>query len=184
MEPFSRIIERVVIDRDVIAARVAEVADSVADYYRDKPLTVVPVLAGAFMFTSDLIRALPLKMKIGLVGLSSYRGTATQPRELRVSFKLDGDIRGRHVLVVDDILDTGATLERACRMVRQAGALEVKSLVLLSKKREPPAKTRPDWVGFEIEDEFVVGYGLDYNDHYRNLRDVVVLKDELYADGD
>ena len=180
---FSKIIQRVVIDRGTIAARIDELAAEVADFYRGKPLTVVPVLAGALMFASDLIRALPLKMKIGLVGLSSYRGTVTLPREISVSFGLEGDIRRRHVLVVDDILDTGATLERACGMVRAAGAADVRSLVLLAKRRAEPPAMRPNWLGFEIDDEFVVGYGLDYNDHYRNLRDVVVLKDELYADG-
>jgi hypoxanthine phosphoribosyltransferase len=183
MTSFCDIVGRVVIGRDRIARRIQELAAEVEAFYRDKPLTVVPVLAGAMLFASDFIRALPLKMKIGLVGLSSYRGAVTAPRELRVSFKLDGDVQRRCVLVLDDILDTGATLHRACSIVRQAGACDVRTAVLLSKRRQRLVDVRPDWVGFEIDDDFVVGYGLDFNDHFRNLPDVVVLKEELYAHG-
>jgi hypoxanthine phosphoribosyltransferase len=180
---FTGVIERVVVDRRAIASRVAELAVEVAAYFGERPLTVVPVLAGALVFTSDLVRAMPLPMKIGLVGLSSYSGAATRPRELRVSFELDGDIANRSVLVVDDIIDTGETLSRACRIIRDAGAADVRSVVLLAKDRPREVDVRPDWVGFRIEDAFVVGYGLDYNDLYRNVPDVVVLKDALYRGG-
>jgi hypoxanthine phosphoribosyltransferase len=122
-------------------------------------------------------------MKIGLLTVSSYPGKSLSTQGSQVLHNQLGDLRGRHVLVVDDILDSGGTLRLIVPMLRDSGAETVRSCVLLRKDR-PSAKATPvDYWGFEIPDEFVVGYGLDYNNYYRNLPDIVTLKQDAIARG-
>jgi hypoxanthine phosphoribosyltransferase len=172
-------LERVLFSRAQIQARINALAAEIADHYADRTnaLTLLPILAGSFIFTADLIRELPLKMKIALVQLSTYPGKATAPQEPRVLVGLSGDLSGRDVLIVDDILDSGKTLKRVQALVTEQGAASVKTVVLLRKEgRQPVAQA--DFVGFDVEDLFVVGYGLDYDDHYRNLPYIGVLTAE------
>jgi hypoxanthine phosphoribosyltransferase len=139
-------------------------------------LTIVGVLTGSLMFLADLVRHLDLQLRIGLIQASSYRGATTTPGELTVGPELLPEVRGRHVLLLDDILDTGHTLKR---LVAHLAGLEVASLrtaVLLRKQGRQQVPFEPDYTGFEIPDAFVVGYGLDYNDEYRHLPHVAILE--------
>jgi hypoxanthine phosphoribosyltransferase len=181
-------IARVLISQQQIARRVRELAAQItADHSSgggaEAEVTIVPVLTGAMIFCSDLIRQIPIPMKIGLLAVSSYPGKSLSTQGSQVLHNQLGDLRGRHVLVVDDILDSGGTLRLIVPMLRESGAETVRSCVLLRKDR-PSAKATPvDYLGFEIPDEFVVGYGLDYNNYYRNLPDIVTLKADAIARG-
>ena len=174
-------IARILIHRDRIQERVHALATEIAATYNGDRvgLTLVPILSGSIIFLADLIRQLPLKMKIALVQLSTYPGEVTTPRDPRTVLELTGEITGRHVLIVDDILDSGRTLRRVQAMVRARGAKTVRSAVLLRKPSKAPPDVQVDFVGFDIDDLFVVGYGLDYGDLYRNYPHVAVLNPEL-----
>jgi hypoxanthine phosphoribosyltransferase len=127
------------------------------------------------MFLADLVRHLDMPLRIGLIQASSYRGTATDPGELRIDPQLLPDVRGRHVLLLDDILDTGQTLSRLVRHFDGLGCASLRVGVLLRKRGRQRVPFEPDYCGFDIPDAFVVGYGLDYNDEYRHLPHIAVL---------
>lgn len=174
---------RILIPRERIHQRVVEIGREIAATYRDEAedLVIVPVLSGSIIFVADLIRQLPFKMHIGLMTVSRYRGKTTEGGETKVIQDLTIDIANRHVLVVDDILDTGGTLRNVTAQLSQRGPKSLRICTLLRKPARAPKDFRPDFVGFDIEDVFVVGYGLDYNDQYRNWPDIGVLKEELYS---
>lgn len=182
-------IERILIPHHRIAQRVGELAGAiVADHTppriaAEAEITIVPILTGAMIFCCDLIRRMPIAMKVGLMTVSSYPGSSLQTQGSQVLSQQLGDVRGRHVVVVDDILDSGGTIRLVVPILRQMGAASVKSCVLLRKDRPEAQQTPVDYVGFEIPDEFVVGYGLDYDNYYRNLPDVVTLKREAIERG-
>jgi hypoxanthine phosphoribosyltransferase len=166
----------ILIPADRIRERVAELARQVADDYRERrPVTIVGVLTGSLMFLADLVRHLDMPLRIGLIQASSYRGPATAAGELRVDPGMLPDVRGRHVLLLDDILDTGRTLEHLVRHVNGLGCASLRVGVLLRKRGRQQVPLEPDYCGFDIPDAFVVGYGLDYNDEYRHLPHVAVL---------
>ena len=166
---------QVLISAERLQERVKELAGSVAHDYRDQPVTIVGVLTGCLMFLADLVRHLDLPLRIGLLQASSYRGATTTSGELRIAPSLQPDVRGRHVLLLDDILDTGQTLGKLVQHVHDQGALSVRVAVLLRKLGRQRVPFEPDYCGFEIPDAFVVGYGLDFNDEYRHLPYVAVL---------
>lgn len=186
-------IDRVLIPAQKIAARVRELARQITlehvqpDSPTESQLTIVPVLTGAMIFCADLIREMPVRMKIGLLSVSSYPGTATASRgpSLQGSSpgstpgSMLGEIRGRHVLLVDDILDSGGTIKFIVPLLKECGAATIRTCVLLRKDRPSAREVQADYVGFDIPDEFVVGYGLDYDNYYRNLPDIVTLKREI-----
>ena len=177
-------IDKILISQHRIAIRVKELAAQITtDHTPPKmeggEITIVPVMTGAMIFASDLIRQIPIAMKIGLMTVSSYPGNAVQSRGSQLLANQVGNITDRHVLVVDDILDSGGTLHRVVPALREMGAASVKSCVLLKKDRPTAHAVHVDYVGFEIPDSFVVGYGLDYNDYYRNVPDIVTLKEHL-----
>ena len=180
-------IARVLISQRQIAQRVRELAAQItSDHSRgggEAEVTIVPVLTGAMIFCSDLIREIPIPMKIGLLTVSSYPGKSLSTQGSQVLHNQLGELRGRHVLIVDDILDSGGTLRLIAPMLKDSGAETVRSCVLLRKDRPSAKATRVDYWGFEIPDEFVVGYGLDYNNYYRNLPDIVTLKPDAIARG-
>lgn len=167
---------QVLISAERIQQRVQQLAVAIAHDYRDRPVTIVGVLTGCLMFLADLVRHLDLPLRIGLLQASSYRGTATTPGALRILPSLFPDVRGRHVLLLDDILDTGQTLAQLVQHVLAQGALSVRVAVLLRKLGRQQVALEPDFCGFEIPDAFVVGYGLDFNDEYRHLPYVAVLE--------
>jgi hypoxanthine phosphoribosyltransferase len=169
---------RTLLNKDVIQARVQALGEKIAEDYADKPLTVLGVLTGCLIFLSDLIRQMDLQLKVGLLEASSYRGTATTRGELTFNIERVPDLKGRHVLLVDDIFDTGHTLEAIFNSIRERQVASVRTCVLLWKTARTTVALRPDYVGFEIPDEFVVGYGLDYNDHYRHLPHIAAIDPE------
>jgi hypoxanthine phosphoribosyltransferase len=179
-----RDIDRVLISQYQIGARIREMAEAITRDHmgsgnEQSEITIVPILTGAMIFCGDLIRQLPLKMKIGLMTVSSYPGASLRTQGSQIIGQQLGDIHDRHVLLVDDILDSGGTVQLVVPILHQLGVASVKVCVLLRKDRPSAKQTQADYVGFEIPDEFVVGYGLDYNDYYRNLPDIVTLKKEV-----
>jgi hypoxanthine phosphoribosyltransferase len=168
----------ILIPADRIRHRVEELGRQIAADYRDRPVTIIGVLTGSLIFLSDLVRQLELPLRIGLIQASSYRGAATTPGELHIQPELAPDVRGRHVLLLDDILDTGRTLSHLCGHFRELGAASLRVAVLLRKQGRQQVPFEPDYCGFEIPNAFVVGYGLDYNDEYRNLPYIAVLPGE------
>jgi len=178
-------IDRILISQETTAARVQELAAQiVADHTPPKmvgeqEITIVPILTGAMIFCCDLIRHIPFAMKIGLMTVSSYPGSSIRTQGSQVLGQQLGDVRGRHVLLIDDILDSGGTIKAVVPLIRSLGPATVKVCVLLRKDRPEAKEVVADYVGFEIPDEFVVGYGLDYDNYYRNLPDIVTLKREV-----
>ncbi len=175
-------IDRILIDRDLIRKRVEEIGREITRIYSDDGdgLVIVPVLAGSIIFLADLIRTLPFKMKISVMTVSRYRGATTTGGATQFVHDLTHDIRDRHVLIVDDILDSGTTLRMVSAQLQERGPASLRTCVLLRKTARAPKDLTADFVGFDIEDSFVVGYGLDYDGHYRNLPDIAVLRPELY----
>ena len=172
-------IERVLFDEPAIHKRLDQMADQITADYRDLELTVIAVLTGSLMFMSDLLRRIPLRLKLDCLNVVSYHGKA-QPSG-NVTFTDMGlpDVADRDVLVLDDILDTGQTLSAVCEKLQMAKPRSLRGCVLLSKRKQRARDVNADYVGFEIEDEFVVGYGLDFMERYRNLPYIGVLRKEL-----
>ncbi len=165
----------ILIPAERIQQRVRELGHQIAADYARRPVTVVGVLTGSLVFLADLIRHLDLPLRVGLIQASSYRGAATTAGELRLQSDLRWDLRGRHVLLVDDILDTGQTLTHLVRHFRELGVNSLRVAVLLRKRGRQTMPLEPDYCGFEIPNVFVVGYGLDHNDEYRHLPHLAVL---------
>jgi hypoxanthine phosphoribosyltransferase len=166
---------RVLIPEDRIRKRVDELAPQIACAYAGQPLTIVGVLTGCLVFLADLIRRLDLPLKIALVQASSYRGRSTTAGDLHVQDELLPDLKGRHILLIDDILDTGKTLKHLVEHLRTLGVASVRTAVLLRKEGRQEVEIEPDFIGFTIPNEFVVGYGLDFDDEHRNLPFIGVL---------
>jgi hypoxanthine phosphoribosyltransferase len=180
-------IERILVTREQIAARVGEMArdiarDLKADLVRDghsaldeDRVVLIPIMTGAMIFAADLIRAMPVKLAIGLVTVSSYPGQAVSSKGAQLASALPGNLAGKHVLVIDDILDSGQTLALVREVVGAQNPASLRIVVLLDKKTKRVREVPVDYVGFEIPDEFVVGYGLDYDGYYRNHPEIAVL---------
>ena len=165
----------VLIPEDAIRDRVREIAAELNADFTGRVFTVVGILTGSLIFLADLVRRLEHRHQIGLLQASSYRGTATTPGTLVLNTGLLPEVRGRHILLLDDILDTGATLSQVVAHLHGLGAASVKTCVLLRKIGRQTVPFEPDYVGFSIPDEFVVGFGLDFNDDYRHLPYIGVL---------
>jgi hypoxanthine phosphoribosyltransferase len=156
---------------------VTRLARQISRDYAGRSPTLIGVLTGSLVFLADLMRQIDLPLQIGLVQASSYRGATTRPGELELRLNLLPDVAGQDVLLVDDIFDTGHTLDALIATLRQAGPRSIRSAVLLRKLGRQEVELTPDYVGFEIHDVFVVGYGLDYNNAYRQLPYVAELED-------
>ncbi len=178
----------ILIDRQRIRTRVHEMGQALSDdlaaslakegqdalLHADR-IVMVPIMTGAMIFTADLIREMPLKMSIRLVTVSSYPGQSTQSRGASLRSALPDDLAGHHVVLIDDILDTGRTLKLVRDLVMEQSPASVRSCVLLNKPERREEDIIAEHVGFDIPDEFVVGYGLDYDGFYRNLPEIVSL---------
>jgi hypoxanthine phosphoribosyltransferase len=173
-------LERVLFDEATIQRRLDELAALITDDYAGRELTVVAILNGSVILLADLLRRIPLPLKLDCLSVASYHGATERAGELVFRQVALPDIAGRHVLILDDILDTGVTLATIREKLDAVGALSVRTCVLLKKKRVRVRAVEPDYVGFEIADEFVVGYGLDYMERYRNLPCIGVLRKELF----
>ncbi|MES1213289.1 MAG: hypoxanthine phosphoribosyltransferase [Singulisphaera sp.] len=166
---------RQILDEQQLQEGVRRLADDINAHYQGRPLTIIGVLTGSVILLADLIRLLDMPLKVGLVQATSYRG-ATTPGDLHLNLDLLPDIAGRDVLIIDDIFDTGHTLAALIDQFTSLGVLRLRSAVLLRKAGRVEVPLQPDFVGFEIPNEFVVGYGLDYADLYRNLPHVAALE--------
>ncbi|HEX7570065.1 MAG TPA: hypoxanthine phosphoribosyltransferase [Verrucomicrobiae bacterium] len=175
-------VEGVLITDAQLARRVKSLAREIEKDFRGRELVVVSLLNGTVIFLADLIRQLNLPLRLDFIGVSSY-GSGTESGELVFTKELRLDVRGRDVLLVDDILDTGKTLGRVLPKLRALQPRRIKTCVLLDKpSRRVEEKVRADYVGFEIPDVFVVGYGLDFAERYRNLPFVGVLRPQIYKE--
>ena len=174
-------IERILLTEEQIKAKIAELGKILSEEYRDKNPVVIGVLKGVVVFYADMIRAIEVPCEMDFMCVSSYRGTESTGRTM-ISKDLAGDIYGRHVLILEDIFDTGNSLEFISNHLWNKKPASLKICTLLDKpdRRKPGVKVQCDYVGFQIPDEFVVGYGLDFNEKYRNLPYVGVLKPEAY----
>ncbi len=166
---------RPLITSSEIEQEVAKLGSTIADDYQGRRLTVLGVLTGSIVLLADLIRRIDLPLQVGLIQAASYRGRTTTPGPLAINQDFLPEIRDRNVLLIDDIFDTGQTLSRLVEIVQQAKPAEIRTAVLLLKKGRSTVEMRPDYVCFPIPDEFVVGYGLDYNDEYRHLPYIAAL---------
>jgi hypoxanthine phosphoribosyltransferase len=170
-------IERILIRQSEIMSRLDEIAALITEDYRGRKLTVITVLNGALMMTSDLLRRIPLPLKLDCISVASYHGGAETTGCVTFDQISMPEVSGRDVLIIDDILDSGLTLAAIReRLQKEMHARSIRICVLLRKKRERLAQIEPEYVGFDIEDEFVVGYGLDYQERYRNLPFIGVLR--------
>jgi hypoxanthine phosphoribosyltransferase len=174
-------IDRVLLTHNMIARRVKSLAHEIAATYEEREIVIVPVLTGSMIFMADLIRWLPLKMRIDVVAVSSYPGRNTRSRGASIMFPGALPIRGREVLIVDDILESGQSLAAVAKLMRRRGAKSVKTCALLRKPQAREKQLSADFLGFDIPDEFVVGYGMDYNHYYRNLPYIAVLKSHILS---
>ncbi len=174
-------IDRVLIDRDSIADRVEQLATRLVGDLGPAAdggsLVVIPIMTGSLFFTADLVRRLPLAFRIQPVTVSSYPGTSTTSQGIVDQSPLPGGLEGRTVLIIDDILDSGRTLAHLRKEVFSVGAVDVRCCVLLRKEVDRAVAVECEYVGFDIPEAFVVGYGLDYDGLYRNLPDIAVLQD-------
>lgn len=186
-----RDIERILIDERQIATRVRELGAQIAadlgrDLARDSRGPVVddgrvvfiPIMTGAMVFVADLVRQLPLKLSLELVAVSSYPGKSVESKGVALRGELPPNLAGKHILVVDDILDSGQTLATVSRLIREQRPASLRLCVLLRKPGKAKVDVHADYVGFDIPDEFVVGYGLDYDGFYRNFPQIATLRPE------
>jgi hypoxanthine phosphoribosyltransferase len=172
-------VERILITDEQVARRVKTLAREIERDFRGREMVVVSLLNGTVIFLADLIRQLNLPLRLDFIGVSSY-GSGTKSSELVFTKELRLDVRGRDVLLVDDILDTGKTLSRVLPKLCALKPRRIKICVLLDKSARRVEKIKADYAGFEIPDLFVVGYGLDYAERYRNLPFVGVLHPHIY----
>ena len=181
---------RVLIDRQTIERRVGELGHRLALDLEEElgreghdptahpdRVVLMPVLTGAIVFTADLIRKMDLKMSLGVVAVTSYAGETTVSKGARLRGALPSNLSGKHIVIIDDILDSGQTLALLRELALEREPASLRSCILLRKEVARVADVTSDYVGFDIPNEFVVGYGLDYNGFYRNLPDIMVLKE-------
>ena len=174
-------IERIIISEQEIQAQVSELAAQIsADYADDGQLVIVGILKGAFVFLADLARRLTVPHRVDFMALSSYGQTATATGAVRIIMDLRVDVEGRHVLVVEDIIDSGFTLHYLLNVLSTRRPASLRSCVLLSKPERRQVDVTVDYLGFEIPDVWVVGYGLDYAETHRTLPYIGALKPEVY----
>ncbi len=158
-----------------IRSAVESLARQLNEDYQRRPLTIIAVMTGSIVFMADLIRLLHMPLRVGVVQASSYKA-GTVRGKLTINAEMMPDIREHDVLLVDDIFDTGHTLTEVVRLMQELGPTSIRTAVLLHKQGKQEVALRPDYVAFEIPDEFVVGYGLDYQDEYRNLGYIATLE--------
>jgi len=177
-------IDKILFNRNAIAERVEQLGrqitrdlDTATDHTDE--IVLVPILTGSIVFLADLIRHLPQKLRIGVVSVRSYHGKSTESKNFALRSEIPQSLAGKHVIIVDDILDTGKTLSVISSIIREQNPASLKTCVLLRKRVENRPLLNADYIGFDIPDEFVVGFGLDYDDYYRNLPDVATLRSDV-----
>ncbi len=169
---------KILIDEKTIARRVTELAGEISAAYEGKKLLLVCVLKGAMIFAGDLMRRLKIPVEIDFIAVSSYGTDTVSSGVVRILKDLDSSIKGKDVLIVEDIVDTGLTLKYLCKNLLSRQPRSLKVVTLLDKPARRLVECVPDYCGFEIPDHFVIGYGLDYNEDYRQLPGVYILSPE------
>jgi len=179
----ERGVGEILIEEDSLRSRVAELGEEISEYYEGRDLLLIGVLKGAVFFMADLMRHVTVPCEVDFMAISSYGAATDSSGVVRILKDLDINIEGRNVLVVEDIIDSGLTLSYLIRNLesREPASLEVVALMTKPSRREIDVPVR--WIGFEIPNKFVVGYGLDFAERYRNLPYVGVLSEELVLEG-
>jgi hypoxanthine phosphoribosyltransferase len=179
----ERAVGEIMIEADALRARIAELGEEISVHYEGRDLLLIGVLKGAVFFMADLMRHLTVPCEVDFMAISSYGAQTDSSGVVRILKDLDINIEGRHVLVVEDIIDSGLTLSYLMRNLesREPASLEVCALLTKPARREIDVPVR--WIGFEIPNRFVIGYGLDFAERYRNLPYVGVLSEELIPEG-
>lgn len=170
----------VMLTAEEIAEKVAELGRRISADYAGKELLMISVLKGSVVFMADLMRHVTVPSSIDFMSVSSYGSSTVSSGVVKIVKDIDIDLAGKHLLIVEDILDSGATLSYLKQLLNDRSPASIKLVTLLDKPSRRRADIKADYVGFEIEDEFVVGYGLDYDEYYRNLPDIGVMKPEIY----
>lgn len=181
VESVASEITKVLVTEEHIKSRVSEMAKQIDTYYTGKDLLLVGVLKGAVMFMADISRALESRVQMDWMAVSSYGSGTTSSGVVRILKDLDSDVLGKDVLIVEDIVDSGLTLSWLVSNLEARGASSVEVVTLLRKPEAAKVDVEVRWVGFEIPNEFVVGYGLDWNERYRTLKSVAVLSPSVYS---
>lgn len=179
---YGKEIKRVLITKDQIAKRVQELGEEISRDYNGEPITLVCTLRGATLFFADLVRAIEGDVEIDFIACSSYGAGTTSSGEVKMLKDLSSPIEGKNVIVVEDIIDTGTTLFYLKKLLETRKPKSLKVCSFLDKPARRKVEFKGDYIGFEIENEYVVGYGLDYNQKMRNLPEVCVLSPEVYAE--
>lgn len=172
--------ERIMLTEEQLRARVREVAEEVDAVYAGKRPLVVGILKGSIIFYADFIRCLSMPVELDFMVVSSYGSGAVSSGKLKIGKDLDRDITGRDVIIVEDIIDSGFTLANLKALLLERGAASVRIVTLLNKSERREYDVAPDWNCFDIENEFVIGYGLDYDEQYRHLPYIGILKRSVY----
>ncbi|MBU4556824.1 MAG: hypoxanthine phosphoribosyltransferase [Actinobacteria bacterium] len=175
-------LETIVLTEAQIAERIRELGEQISADYGHEPVLLIAVLRGAALFVADLARAIESPVEIDFMAVSSYGSSTKSSGVVRIIKDLDETIEGRHVLVVEDILDTGLTLKYLLKNLASRGPASLEVVTLLSKEGKQRVPISCRYIGFDVPDEFVVGYGLDYAERYRNLPYIGILKPEIYSD--
>lgn len=172
-------LETILVSEQAIRRRLRKLGTEIKRVYGDEEITVVAIINGAILFTADLLREIPNPIRLDCIRISSYRNSTKSHGTPQILHSLSLDVANRHVLLIDDILDTGKTLSMVVSLIHKLSPASVKVCVLLDKKGRREVPFEADFVGFEIPDKFVVGYGLDFAERYRNLPCIGVLKPHL-----
>ena len=174
-------IQEILISEEQIKARIEELGRILSEEYRDKDPVLVGVLKGVVVFFADMVRQIKVPCQMDFMWISSYARTESTGK-MTVKRDISTDIRGRHVLILEDIFDTGHSLDYTYKylLTKEPASLKICTLLDKPSRRDPAVTLKPDYVGFEIPNAFVVGYGLDFNEYYRNLPYVGILKPEAY----
>jgi len=175
-------IQSILLTQTQIGARVKELGEAISGDFAGKNPFFVGVLKGSFVFMSDLMRNVGIDCEIDFMAVSSYGNKSVTTGAVKINYDLNTDIEGRHVIIVEDILDSGLTLSYLKQYLRGRRPASISICTLLDKPARRRASVSADYVGFEIPDAFVVGYGLDYAERYRNLPFIGILKPEIYTD--
>jgi hypoxanthine phosphoribosyltransferase len=179
--PLQEAIERVLIDATALQARIQAMGGEISDAYRGEDLLLISVLKGSIVFMADLIRAISVPHEIDFMATSSYGAGTQSTGVVRILKDLNKSIEGRNVLIVEDIIDSGHTLDYLVRILQERQPASLRIVTLLDKPDRREVAINVDWIGFSIPNDFVVGYGLDYNEIYRNLPYIGVLKPQVYS---
>lgn len=173
-------LKEILINEEEVLAKIKDISKKISDDYKDKNLLLVGILKGSVIFASDIIKNIEIPCEIDFMAVSSYGNSSETSGVVRILKDLDHSIEGKDIIIVEDIVDSGVTLDYLTKYLKTRNVNSVKIAALLSKPSRRKVDINIDYLGFEVPDEFIVGYGLDFAEKYRNLPYVAVLKEEVY----